>query len=249
MLTMTSLAVVRGAPPHADLVFLSTDSNGMVGELKRYKLQSLQLPPMILPRDGELSKGFAIRPTKQATLVFVLAMSGAPIDARLTASLSHALAELPISENTRLRLPLMATGKGGLSDLASLAAILDAIEASPILRSHAAKITIAAPDNLSGSEVAALQAFAKGRTAYFTSPNDDGSSRIARADSAFPRPDDRVYGADVEALFLVAKSLSSRRIAPSNHLSTTLLLFAITRADRPDAPTALAASAVGGVGC
>lgn len=219
MLTMTSLTIVRGAPPDADLVFLSTDINGILGESKRYKLQSLQVPPMLSPRERELSKGFAIRPTKQATLVFVLTMSGSAIDGSLSAGVLHALAELPISDNTRLWLPLMATGKGGLSDLASLAAILNAIEDAPIFRIRAAKITISAPENLSGSEVAALQEFAKGRTAYFSGTNDAVSSRNARADSAFPRPDNLVYDAAVEALFMVAKSLSSRRIAPSDRLS------------------------------
>ncbi len=243
MLLSTSLIVRRGAPPDADFVFLSIDPNGAVGELKRYRLRDLQLPPVVFPRDQELSKGFAIRPTSEATLVFVLTGAGGPIDQQLTAGLSNAIADLRIADGTRLWFPLLATGDGKLTELSSLAALLNAIEEVSILRHCGARITISVPDSLSGSELAALQAFAKNRSAYFSASSARGSSANVGADERFAGSAAQPYGADVQALLSLAMTLSARRTMPSSHLSTTLLLFAIARADAPGAPKALAESA------
>lgn len=240
----TSLTVVRGVPPHADFVFLSTDINGTPGELNQYVLKELQLPLSVLPRRDQLVRGFAIRPTEPATLVFVVTVAHGPVGENLTANLTNAMAQLSIVDGSRLWIPLMGTGAGGLSKLASLTATLNAIENVSSLRDIGAQINIALPASLSGGEYATLRVLAKGRSTFFSDAEKGSSSASFSEDSvggnAIADSASRVYGADFLALFEVAKGLSFRRIAPSPFLSTTLLLFAISQADRPDAPHALA---------
>ena len=159
-----TVSLVKGGPPDAQCVIVSVDSSGSPGGLKNEVLTRLGVSHAIVPKFDALTNGYNIvvgPPARGHLICFVVTVgaSGLTPDEALKTNLAKCLRDENMQTCSEFWLPLMGTGAGGLRFNESLAATLDAFDASG-MADRAVSVTISAPPTISDDDFEALHAVA-----------------------------------------------------------------------------------------
>ncbi|WP_164467317.1 KAP family P-loop NTPase fold protein [Caulobacter flavus] len=213
------------APPAGDLIFLPSDTHGTPGMLNSSVLDQLGLPRSLLPGREALAEGYAIVPTTEATLCFVVTVGMGETARLLRRNLEAALTDPRLDEARSLWIPLMGTGAGQLTLVASEKHILDVLDLTGWSRRPGVRILVSRPPG---------------------DPRERMASRPDRKSAPRPPPTATEAGLPpkisppLKALLEFAAALRANKERDRGSLSTRLLTIALALANAPIIPQLVA---------
>lgn len=146
-----NVQAIAGAPPDADVIFLSTDAAGTPGALNTSILKRLNLP-VTLPAEDELAKGYALQKIAHGLICYVVTIDGQSTEKALAQNLAKAFNDPEVENAQSYWVPLMGTGAGGLSYADSFAITANIVETQPTIKAGKARVVIALPSNIKDTE-------------------------------------------------------------------------------------------------
>jgi hypothetical protein len=227
-----AIAVQAGAPPDADLIFMSINNVGSDGRLNASVRRQLDLRDKF-PDSDELDDGYTIRQSSKGLLCYVVTVDGRPTEVALRTNMSRALADPRLADARTWWVPLMGTGAGGLSYWDSFNVTFELLAATTSISKGRSSAVIAIPEDVDRIE--------RGKMILRANA---ASQRIAQQSGpvmAEGDPYSLPLSEPVKAALAFATTLAALPGDKRRSLSTTLLFFALAQSESEAAPPALRA--------